>query len=129
MSREIKFRIWDKSANEMSLPEDNDRYWIHPNGLVKYYDVWCTQDVVLMQFTGLLDKNGKEIYEEDIVKIYFSDYKFEKKLIEYGQFRNCNCCDNVCGIGFDIGIHFESDTIEIIGNIFENPELLEKVDA
>jgi len=126
--REIKFRVWDSTRNRWN--EDGTRYT--KNSRVYAYD---TEGVginelitfaqlhkyILCQYTGLKDKNGKEIYEGDIV-----------------TFRDC------CGItqtekvewieedagfypfGADYGC---GDTVgtdhEVIGNIYENPELLE----
>ena len=62
-SREIKFRIWDK-INRMWLRRFN----------VNLFDIGDLPNVELMQYTGLKDKNGKEIYEGDVVKlVHFKD--------------------------------------------------------
>ena len=68
----------------------------------------------LCEFTGLTDKNKKEIYEHDIVQNYFGIEE-----IKYGIW-NCGCCYDV--YGWDITRDKDS---EVIGNIFDNPELLE----
>ena len=72
-----------------------------------------------LQFTGLHDKNGKEIYEGDIVRI------------DGGLKWICKWSDNHARFYFDTGLHKtydfsaqESSDFEVIGNIYENPELL-----
>lgn len=104
MNREIKFRFWDKALQKMILrtllPYDNE----HP-------------DIEIMQFTGLKDKNGQEIYEGDVVKsVYGNGYI----VFEYIGFA-------IKSIGSE-SIDFEFPSFylnsEIIGNIYENPELL-----
>jgi hypothetical protein len=117
MNREIKFRAWDKSCNKMRGENGiKDCFSLRSDGV--YND-----DYILMQFTGLIDKNGKEVYEGDIV-IHDS----EKIVVSYG----IQSVDAFEGAGFNLwsfygqklgGFRLQSE-IEIIGNVFENPELL-----
>ena len=67
--REIKFRVWD-NVDYMSTP-----FTLHDLQMRK---VMFTQDCILMQFTGLLDKNGKEIYEGDVVITKGIDYNSDE---------------------------------------------------
>ncbi len=116
--REIKFRAW--------CPQDRDDlgYMYLPSGSI---DVECGVLVkrkhyvreIMLQFTGLHDKNGKEIYEGDVVKIQaFSDTPHEI-VFDRGAF----CIIGNTGMDADIK-YAEDERSEIIGNIYENPELL-----
>ena len=119
MSREIKFRAWDKRHNSMEYI--NDLYWFEENGIHDFND----DNYVFMQNTGLKDKNGKEIYDSDIVKVTWGSGKIVFYEVKY--------CEN-------LGYHYLRDTknkedddiiciydysqMEVIGNVFDNPELL-----
>ena len=80
---------------------------------------WCVYTDTLCQFTGLTDKNGKKIFEGDIVASQWS-----RGVVCYGEF-NCSCCDGIYGWYFDGADIREYDMYEVIGNIHDNPELLE----
>lgn len=129
MSREIKFRAWVDNANRMfgpfTLKELSDgRISVdEPDG--RGYIFLDESD--LMQYTGLKDKNGKEIYEGDICLIYEGEsWTAEVSFVGAGFcFVNRNCC-SVCAEGRGcIGpIDETGDPVEVIGNIYESPELL-----
>ena len=117
MTRSIKFRAWDTKgkAGMLDLTEEDFELYVMAQGDIvvreKYFSASTTR-FVLMQFTGLLDKNRKEIYEGDILSVGFQKgevYWHE----EYAMY-----------IGKDIGASHEWKGGEIIGNIYENPELI-----
>jgi uncharacterized phage protein (TIGR01671 family) len=111
--RPIKFRDFDLEKGEM-------RYF----PLEEYDDNFHDQYGNIMQFTGLKDKNGKEIYEDDIViqEKWVSVGKYEKAkgIIKYkGVGFTCECHGDWLGSNADL-----NGNAEVIGNKFENPELL-----
>lgn len=147
MKREIKFRAWDEGNKVMhhdfqfikSGEEGND--WIvfrsdkqllckepHP-----FDNPYLQQQFKIMQFTGLYDKDGREIYEGDILQSAYEGEELEEHergVVEYGRF-NCSCCGGVYGWSIsndkaDLrNVRPDSDpSLTVIGNIYENPELL-----
>lgn len=106
--REVKFRAWNKAKNRME------------------YDVYKEYDN-LMQYTGLKDKNDKEIYEGDIIElgcgrgiVNIGECDFQT----YGSMNQYSCiCVYVEYFNFEKEILRKESKFEIIGNIYENPEL------
>ena len=111
--REIKFRAWDKESQEFI-------YYTDIEGLNHYCDAQFQKLNIKerQQYVCLKDKNGKDIYEGDILKIKPHGYE-EKKLIVESIF-SLNFCHN-CYSG---DLYSYSENFEVIGNIYEHPELL-----
>ena len=83
-------------------------------------------DITLMQFTGLFDKNGKEIYEGDIVEAMFrysedKENKPPKNKTKFVVEFKIDPGTQYCGFNFFPSV---LNTIKVIGNVYENPELL-----
>ena len=115
--REIKFRVWDEEGRDMEYWGLQDRNYYSCSGEERYY---------IMQYTGLKDKNGKEIYEGDIVK-YFDSYQvwlLAPIVYAMGCFaiKHPSWDDDILLRDF---INEDMMGIEIIGNIYENPDLNE----
>lgn len=121
--REIKFRVFDHNIKKYINQEKTDR-------LEKVLRYWETHAHVESpeQYIGLKDKNKKEIYECDIVMLWYEENFFKgyvKGVIRWNV-NSANYeieCDSV-SIGIS-GIDLDYAEIEIIGNIHENPELKE----
>ena len=120
--REIKFRAWLPKEKKMvyNVPVGADGFYHHciSEGFALQYDPQY-EKLPVMQFTGLKDSNGEEIYEGDIVLVDRIDpvYDKVKDKVEvgflYGQW-------NIC----DSAIYTIENGVEIIGNIYENPNLI-----
>ncbi|NGT51780.1 hypothetical protein G6Z12_07475 [Clostridium perfringens] len=127
MSREIKFRGW-YSVNEVMLPVESINF---REGYVSLNEgdnsLTDTLEMIeLMQYTGLKDKNRKEIYEGDIlsIKIYSGDKVIVegKTVVEFKD----GCFGVIWGHDkafLSLNSFFKAK-FEVIGNIYENPELL-----
>jgi len=127
--REIKFRAWD--TEEKVMYEDNR--WIGNYDdlyLQDINDIFAKEpEVVFMQFTGLLDKNGKEICCGDIVKGWF-----QINDVDDSTYLSLTPCEILSGeklfkIDMDIvefARQYLPDELEVIGNVFENSELISK---
>ena len=127
--REIKFRAWDKdykkiiNVDEIDLFLNQIRYW---KDLDEEPIMLNKGDFELMQFIGLKDKNGKEIYEGDILEVESHggkevvEVKWNEGYAGWDFFKGeeyCPLTDYKDMMGFDLNA-------KIIGNKFENPELL-----
>lgn len=111
--REIKFRVWDKGNNKMFIPysiEFGENRVLKSQTSLVYF-----KNVELMECTGLKDRNGKEIYEGDILS---NDEEYYKVVFENASYRA-----EIEEYSLDL-IDVAHCSI-VIGNVFENPELLE----
>ncbi len=155
MSREIKFRAWSEKYNvmfrvggfsNMNYPLDDEYNYVtiagpSPEGMLDATPRMTTID--LMQYTGLKDKNGVEIYEGDVVRKVPEEWpsKLDEdprtleqylhdmsrvSVVEYQRDRFCLVRDEQYKDRISGGQH---GSIEVIGNIYENPELLNGSDA
>ena len=119
MNREIKFRAWQKNYKKMA-DVVGIRFGLNfiDISMVGFNYAFGIDEVELMQYTGLLDKNGKEIYEGDIIE---SQYFLPSEVMFV------NGCFLACDISFPDAESGDYEDIEwkVIGNIYENPNLLE----
>jgi len=141
MKREIKFRAWHKKEKKMcdvdllhindgafligaekgeDTLQDGGKTWVIAPENGRY----CTNDEFeLMQYTGLKDKNGKEVYESDILRNECN----ETEVVKFSTSENSITIGHgeygyVISAGFRLSTHGKE--FEVIGNIHENPELL-----
>ena len=121
--RDIKFRVWDNERNAMFNSKSVDIDFFEgkieiTSDTIRYDEVYTDEikDFELMQYVGCKDKNNKEIYEGDIVK---TKEHIGQIIYSKGMF-----FIDVKG-DFYLPIYNVSEFMEVIGNIYENPELLE----
>lgn len=117
--RQIKFRAWDEVRKEMVEPTSIE---IHDDGMFEVLPCYSGSTYLLMQFTGLVDGDGKEVYEGDIIdfaglkpiEIVWRHAGFQSKLIPYETSEPIHLSQE----GFTM-------FAKVIGNIYQNPELLQ----
>lgn len=114
MNREIKFRVWDKDLKRMRyLNTEHDFICFHSSGQGYYENMqtgpgeWFSG---LMQYTGLKDKNGRDVYEGDVLLIGEQRSKVEVVFKDgrFGFMYNSTC------------VSFQNQSPEVIGNIYES---------
>lgn len=114
MKREIKFKFWLHSIEMMTPP--------HTLEDIASNIVYNLANCLPLQATGLKDKHGTDIYEGDI--IYISDLGLGNLLVEYSNGGFQFFIDNSLALAESFTPCYHADS-EIVGNIFENPELWE----
>ncbi len=130
MSREIKFRVWNgevmsETFHPWEMKSDACGGWMDSFGVGLWYEGCEAHNLKWMQFTGLKDKNGREIYEGDVIEIS-------------GGYEGSEVDPTKARVFFKDGA-FQTDfhnalirialpgnwLVEVIGNIYENPELVQ----
>ena len=120
MNREIKFRVWEQTSTTMDY--DIDLILKNPSIIPSKLFLSVDSMLKIMQFTGLHDKNGKEIYEGDVLKTKYQD----KAIMIWHKEFSCFCFETIDEVvKGEYQYSFKNVEIEIIGNIYENPELLD----
>lgn len=126
MTREIKFRAWEKIGQQII----GWQQWV--DNSINLYEILGNGEFIVMQYTGLTDKNGKEIYEQDIVKFGKKSLGNNQRDEDYNTLPIVWSATRGAWV-FDDGdrdyyrswnAYIYSD-LEVIGNTWENPELLE----
>ena len=118
--REFKFRAWDVFYKKF-VYSDVDEQGLEVFWRMVRHGLQAHRKVPVMQFTSLKDNNGKHIYEGDVVR-----HRFES----YDDYTNYEIVFRDCGFSANqiSGMHhmrlYAPTSMEVIGNIYENPELL-----
>lgn len=120
MNRPIRFRAWN--GKEMQTVFGINFAIDNSIGQV-FYDIRhkeCSYEPILMQYTGLLDRNGKEIYEGDVVEWQPKNGTKERAVVNWDNERTRFVCDV-----YGFNEREAKERIKIIGNVYENPDLLQ----
>lgn len=125
MEREIKFRAWDKVTRAMYTDQDSKGMWQVPvanNGVIKSSD-----EIILMQFVGIYDKNSTPVYEGDIYKVA-NNQEYIVKWIDFCEYGNDTYFATfVLWQSEQVAFPFDQYAVEngiVIGNIHQTPELI-----
>ncbi len=116
--KNTRFRAWD--IKHKIMEEIIDLYWFEENGVKDFNGEGLCSNYEIIQYTGLKDKNDIEIYEGDIVKI---NNKFYEVIWDKYKW---NLKNFYCSWQDNPNDGFSEINVEIIGNIFNNPELLKE---
>jgi uncharacterized phage protein (TIGR01671 family) len=119
MNREIKFRAWIEKHKDMAVQGTPDIETLQ-SFMFHYGD-----EPILMQFTGLKDKNRKDVFEGDIVRLTNTAYGSNTGIVKYFMHGNPSFQAEEINEDFPSTFHLQikAKEIEVIGNIYENPEL------
>lgn len=119
--RIVKFKAWDVEFKEMNSPELCRDIFIELSGYCRTGAI--KGNFILLQFTGLRDRNNNEIYEGDIVSFYYRGKKNVKAEIIWNPLGmwSLKWIDD----GYINNFYINPNKLTIIGNKYENPELLE----
>jgi uncharacterized phage protein (TIGR01671 family) len=128
---EIKFKVWDNQSKHWVYFHNDDDLTepvllTENNFVIEPYNNYHKADYVYCMFTGLQDKNGKDIYEGDVIKIELNN-NAKYQVIWRNEFADFFLSNIKSSIG--TYFHSDGDCLEIIGNIHENPEILERNNA
>lgn len=133
--RDSKFRAWDSIKKDFIYKEFHLIGECTAFNLINQYKLSELNDLIITQYTGSIDINAVDICEGDIVKIIIDDYDIEvdwevepliiptKEVISYIEYRQHGFWIKDEGFGYEGEELWDWDQIEVIGNIFENPEL------
>lgn len=139
MNRPIKFRIWDTENKKWIIAGWHNNvyqaeYYIDVDGVVRvlnYDSLDIVKNVIIQQYTGLQDKDGKEIYEGDIICIKESDPTSSgNNSICTVEYIGCGFCyrdaytKKIDSLFTILGEATKDEYAEVIGNIFENLDLI-----
>ncbi len=137
--REIKFRAWDKEVEEMLFPEWEEgpvgggnvmELFIYnstkypPNHSSLSWILKKSEYFVPMQYTGLKDKNGKEVYAGDVVRYWHYEDRHIDYIVTYDEKRFAWMLKEIGSARTTFLHHFALWLLEIIGNVHEHPDLL-----
>jgi len=128
----IKFRAWNKANKQLGMCDILYIDYLNKEVLAVYGETRANQitlkfeEIELMQYIGLKDKNDKEVYEKDIVKCIYglaNDDSLYTGVISMEYYSWCIVSSNNSYLTLDSAID-KNCSFEVIGNIYENPDLL-----